>query len=95
MKIEQARVILGIDESATSDEIKLRWRKLCMVHHPDRGGNLCDFNEIREAYKIAHAEALLPKKCRACDGKGKVTRGRGFAYVEVACPTCSGSGEES
>ena len=42
--------ILGVTESATTDEIKKTYRKLAMEHHPDKGGNEEKFKKISEAY---------------------------------------------
>lgn len=42
---------LGVDVSATQDEIKAAYRKLAMKHHPDRmGGDDTKFKEIQNAY---------------------------------------------
>jgi DnaJ-class molecular chaperone len=42
--------ILGIDPSATADEIKRAYRKLASKHHPDKGGDKTKFQEIQAAY---------------------------------------------
>lgn len=43
--------MLGVDSSATQDEIKSAYRKLAMKHHPDRmGGDDTKFKEIQGAY---------------------------------------------
>lgn len=43
---------LGIDKTATQDQIKKAYRKLSMKHHPDKnGGNDAKFKEINEAYE--------------------------------------------
>lgn len=45
--------ILGLEQSATEEEIKKTYRKLAMEHHPDRnGGDDSRFKEIAEAYEI-------------------------------------------
>ena len=48
--------ILGINKSATQDDIKKAYRKLAMKHHPDRGGNVDEFQKIEEAYRVLSNE---------------------------------------
>ena len=43
--------ILGVDENASSDDIKKAYRKLSMKHHPDRGGKKDLFQKINTAYQ--------------------------------------------
>jgi len=35
--------ILGIDKSASTEDIKKAYRKLAMTHHPDKGGDEAKF----------------------------------------------------
>lgn len=44
--------ILGVNEDATSDEIKRAFRKLSMKYHPDRGGHKETFQKINAAYQV-------------------------------------------
>jgi DnaJ-class molecular chaperone len=47
--------ILGIEENATQDEIKKAFRKLSLLHHPDKNRNSSEsvtkFHKINEAYE--------------------------------------------
>ncbi|MDD5547364.1 MAG: DnaJ C-terminal domain-containing protein [Candidatus Pacebacteria bacterium] len=45
--------VLGVEQSASQDQIKDAYRKLAHKHHPDKaGGNEQKFKEINEAYQI-------------------------------------------
>jgi DnaJ-class molecular chaperone len=43
---------LGVEKTATPDEIKRAYRRLAGQHHPDRGGNTGLFQEIQAAYDV-------------------------------------------
>lgn len=45
--------VLGLPPAATQSEIKSKYRKLALEHHPDKGGDAATFNKINEAYKQA------------------------------------------
>ena len=44
--------ILETSESANEDEIRKAYKKLIILHHPDKGGDPILFNKTHEAYKI-------------------------------------------
>lgn len=83
---------LGLPDGTEPDEIRARWRKLCSVLHPDRGGNAVEFNEARKAYNRAMLEASKPKPCGDCNGAGKVTQTANWSSIHMLCQACGGSG---
>ena len=42
--------ILGVQPTASEDEIRQAYKKLAMKHHPDRGGDQAQFQDVQEAY---------------------------------------------
>lgn len=48
--------VLGVNRTATQEEIKKAYRKLAMTNHPDKGGDETLFKEIVEAYEILSDE---------------------------------------
>lgn len=43
--------ILGVTDKSSNKEIKTKFRKLTLQHHPDRGGDPEIFNRVVTAYK--------------------------------------------
>ena len=62
-EIEKARITLGLEDEATLDEIKDKYKKLAIKYHPDK----CKGNskiKCEERFKeIAHANDILMKYC--------------------------------
>lgn len=44
--------LLGLEKTATAEDIKKAYRKLANQHHPDKGGDEEKFKEIKEAYEV-------------------------------------------
>jgi len=53
--------VLELDSLATLDQIKIAYRRLSLIHHPDRGGNVEKFHKISEAYQILSDDQLRKK----------------------------------
>jgi DnaJ-class molecular chaperone len=43
--------VLGIERDASPNEVKKAYRKLCLAHHPDKGGDTEKFQKINQAYE--------------------------------------------
>jgi len=84
--------ILGLARTASETEIKAKWRELCRIHHPDRGGNSVDFMAYREAYNAAMKLASAPVTCPHCGGSGKIMKQHGVTVTRSLCRPCSGRG---
>ncbi len=51
-EVHWARQLLGLTATDNAEAIKLRYRRLMMQHHPDRGGDAQRGSEINSAYLI-------------------------------------------
>lgn len=58
---------LGVDENATSDEIKRAYRAKAVEHHPDKGGDAGVFADVASAYDVLKD----PQRRLLYDGTGK------------------------
>lgn len=64
---------LGVDKTASADDIQKAYRKAAMKHHPDRGGDAGKFQELNEAYSTLSD----PQKRAEYDMGGQNPFGRG------------------
>lgn len=58
--------VLGVEPSASQEEIRRAYRKLALRNHPDKGGDPEKFKEISSAYKVLSN----PEKRSVYDGYG-------------------------
>lgn len=66
--------VLGVDKSASKDDIKKAFYKLAAKYHPDKkGGDEAKFKEVNEAYQVLSDE----KKRKEYDTYGQTFNGNG------------------
>jgi len=70
--------ILGIDEKASEDEIKKAYRRLSMLHHPDKNGNTEESKQMFQELNNAYATLSDANKRRNYDMMRKGAGGVGI-----------------
>lgn len=93
MKVRDASRILDLPEGADDLAISAAFRRLSMIHHPDRGGETEKFHEITAARDLLIAENKKPKTCPECQGDGEIVKMRGFTVMRSSCIACGGTGK--
>ena len=58
--------VLGLEKSASAEDIKRAYKKLAVQNHPDKGGDEKKFQEISNAYDVLSD----PKKKQEYDSGG-------------------------
>lgn len=51
LKKSSSHEILQLEPPVTQEDIKKAYRKLCLIHHPDKGGCNDEFIKINNAYQ--------------------------------------------
>ena len=85
--------ILELDNTASPSDVKKQYKQLLRVHHPDHGGTVNNFIELKEAYDKA-MKISKATKCTECNGFGNTQKLKGFKVLEIICPKCQGSGKQ-
>lgn len=52
LRVERAYATLFLTKDAPATVVRAVWKALASEHHPDKGGDVKRFNEIREAYEV-------------------------------------------
>ena len=90
--------VLGVDEKTSDDEIKKAYRKLSMIHHPDKNGNTDEskkkFQEINQAYETLSDQNERRKydMMRKMGGNSGFGHGPNMEHVFHFNPSGSGGG---
>ena len=75
---------LGVDRTANPDQIKQAYRKLASLHHPDKGGDTSQFQEIQEAYATLSDNAKRSMYDRGGDANNtQFHSGSGFDFDAI------------
>jgi len=75
--------VLGVTKSSSDEEIRQAYKRKAMACHPDRGGDVNEFQSIKKAYEI-----LQRRVCHVCGGKGEVVVKQGATKRTELCPQC-------
>lgn len=75
--------ILGVELTATADEIKRAYRRLASQHHPDKGGDTARFQEIEEAYRVLSDPAQRTRYDRTQASPGSSAYGFDFSGMNL------------
>lgn len=78
--------ILGVSPDASEDEIRRAYKRAAMRCHPDRGGDMAEFQRVKKAYE--QLNKVRKGRCPVCKGKGVVEKRHGFFVNRTNCPKC-------
>lgn len=82
---------LGVPATATSEEIKEKYRFLALKYHPDRGGSARQMSMLNEAYSVLSSESLRANYdrvyeryySRGSEGANEIERMNALVHVLV------------
>lgn len=79
--------VLGVDKSASKQDIKKAFRAKAKEHHPDKGGDEAKFKEVNEAYEVLSDEGKKAQYDQFGSvgggfGGGQSSGGQGFGGFE-------------
>ena len=81
-----ARLVLGVDKSASQAEIRAAWRVLAVQNHPDQpNGSVEGFRQINDAYNVLKETSGPGRHSTDWEPKSECTKGS----VSVERPTVS------
>ena len=68
-------LVLGLEQDATAEAVRTAFRSLARQHHPDRGGDVVQFQRIQAAHDAlvgvgSDAGSVLPFGCAQCPSRG-------------------------
>ena len=69
--------ILGVERTASQEEIERLYKRLARQHHPDLGGSMEEMKAINEAYRVLGNAATR----QAYDSRRLTTRGTNEAMT--------------
>lgn len=93
MKTQDAYEKLGLTGTEDYHAVKRAWRSFVMAEHPDRGGDVEKFLDVKSAYDLL-TKRLRHRTCPTCEGSGKVEVTVGWSTTYKRCPTCKGKKEK-
>ena len=53
--------MLGVSKYASQEEIRKAYKRKCLLHHPDKNGNVSNFRDLTEAFNRIKQEESLEK----------------------------------